>query len=842
MSKHTPSADESAGSLNSLLSKREAAVSIPASSRPPSASSSGSFQMIPNVTDILTPATAGISGDLKRESVSGGGFTGEKNNEGLRSILVDSKLVSSSKKTSSSTTPRSTLFQLYFITSKMYISNDICGGNITSKQYDAFCAKATSTCTLKTHQENKHRMYRGNTIFICGKTLSAKSGTSDKIFYPNQYYLEVEPKHIDTAKGLLRVFSQKYKDVKNFETAGSIFNNFCEEYNSAIGNTQTENSINPELNELDLKPSKRDSETGLFKTIPKTLVSNPDQFIMDDIVNNKKISSLFNNLDNENYTSADSSVSSHHSKDSDLSDESELKKFTNSVLGTSDDIDESYIRRGMQFGIDFDKDPTRQVSLLGAFLLKQEDTILKLTKTVEQFASMKVVSPRQLTQALSPLQSNVKATIATVERNKSSFDRYKRRHAEDNVKAKVTREVTKELSNTFEERFNAMREEMEALETDINQEAIQSKLQSLENKLIVLESTPTSSGSLFPTTSVTSPLIPDIVRSNMASIEFKLALLESRVGAQTLQFGTLSLKSLVDTELFVNDHVPSFSYGCFFDLVALLDSLRDTTTTEKSFLESEYNAQKTKFVSVDEASTSASFLHVAPLVFCGNSSSVDSKYGSIERSLPNVKTREHWVSLGGMEGMKRQLEEEVSSKVGSILEEIPMTLGESQGAYLAKTYLQSSQNCFHKFVTWTETFFQELLGNSQVTEKEAWVLILHCWMAFFSDLRQIRMACSNLSPGRHDVGSEGRTKIVARYVWTMGRAIILQNEYCAKQFRNHPSIATVINYHLFQHRVPMTLYKTTVGKLDSEVKGINAWKAQIGRELKEVRKLATDRS
>ena len=72
MSKHTPSADESAGSLNSLLSKREAAVSIPALSRPPSASSSGSFQMIPNVTDILTPATAGISGDLKRESVSGG--------------------------------------------------------------------------------------------------------------------------------------------------------------------------------------------------------------------------------------------------------------------------------------------------------------------------------------------------------------------------------------------------------------------------------------------------------------------------------------------------------------------------------------------------------------------------------------------------------------------------------------------------------------------------------------------------------------------------------------------------------------------------------------------------
>ena len=328
----------------------------------------------------------------------------------------------------------------------------------------------------------------------------------------------------------------------------------------------------------------------------------------------------------------------------------------------------------------------------------------------------------------------------------------------------------------------------------------------------------------------------------MANIEFKIALLESRVGAQTLRFGSITLKSLVDAELFINDHVPSFSYGCFFDLVALLDSLRDTTTTEKSFLESEYNAQKTKFVSVDEASTSASFLHVAPLVFCGNSSSTDSKYGSIERSLPHVKSRDHWVSLGGMEGMKRQLEEEILSKVGSILEEIPMTLGDSKGADLAKQYLLASQTCFNKFVNWTETFFQELLGNSQVTEKEAWSLILHCWMAFFSDLRQIRMACANLSPGRHEVGSEGRTRIVARYVWTMGRAIVLQNEYCSKQFRNHPSIATVINYHLFQHRVPMSLYKSMMGKLEGEVKAINAWKAQMGREFKEVKKLASDRS
>ena len=76
----------------------------------------------------------------------------------------------------------------------------------------------------------------------------------------------------------------------------------------------------------------------------------------------------------------------------------------------------------------------------------------------------------------------------------------------------------------------------------------------------------------------------------------------------------------------------------------------------------------------------------------------------------------------------------------------------------------------------------------------------------------------------------------------MGRAIILQNEYCAKQFCNHPSIATVINYHLFQHRVPMSLYKTTMGKLESEVQGINAWKAQLGRDMKDLKKKVDNRN
>ena len=816
--------------LNSILLKREAAASAVRSgsgvtplSRPPSSSSAGSFQLISGEKDILTPARAAghrdKAADSKGESISGGGgFTGEKTSNEYMSILVDSKVVSASKKPSVAT-PRSLLYQLYFVPPKQFNKNDICGGPISSKKYDAFCAKSVSTCNVQSHQGKNHKLCQESTVYLLAKSTSAKPGmSSEKIINPGQFRLRVEPSFIIIAREMIISSNSKFVGIKNYERACILFNEFCEEYQESI--IQADNAFR-------LPGSRTDDDS-------KGIGVKTEDF--QDMMKN-----INQQLDN----ASSSSESYDDNNDSDISDSSfPIKPRMKDLDINPIEMDEEYILKGMKFGIEFEKDPTKQISLLGSFLLKQEDTISNLTNAVSQLLNTNLISSSQLDQSLTPLKDNICSISTLTNRTKLSLDKFKKRTNDSNIRIsnKIKQDISHDLEEVLEDKLLNMKEDFESLNNPDISEDLYSKIEILERKMSAMESGSASGGGIFPSSSLVDPLIPDNVRTDMANIEFKIALLESRVGAQTLKFGPITLKSLVDTELFVNDHIPSCSYGCFFDLVALLDSLRDTTTTEKSFLESEYNAQKTKFLSVDEASISASFLHVAPLVFCGNSSSSDSKYGSIERGLPNVKTRDHWVSLGGMEGMKRQLEEEIVSKVGSILEEIPMTLGDSKGAALAKEYLQASQSCFTKFVTWTETFFQELLGNSQVSEKEAWTLILHCWMAFFSDLRQIRMACANLSPGRHEIGSEGRTRIVARYIWTMGRTIVLQNEYCSKQFRNHPSIATVINYHLFQHRVPMSMYKTMMGKLESEVKGINAWKAQMGRDFKEIKKLASDRS
>ena len=749
------------------------------------------------------------------------------------SILVDSKVVSAVKRPSS-TTPRNVVYQLYFVTAEMISSEDICGGIISSQKHDSFCAKSVESCKSRSHERLKHKMFKSNTIYIIAKSTSGKPNASDKIVNPIPFHLNVQDEHANIARKLIIISNEKLYGSKSYESACSVFNQFCEDFHVSVNRKSTPDDDY----QMELEPRKVDSDSGLFPSfVQQEEIGHP---FASKMLKNVEISPFLDTLDlngadSSSSSSASTSIGSESLKPTDhKSDNIKVNDFT-----MPENIDDQYILRGMQLGADFELDPTRQIALLGAFLLKQEDTIKQLSNTVQELREKDTISHDQLDTTLSPIKNNLRTTMTLTERTKLAFDKHKKKMSGDKIKAALRQEILEEL----EEKLSNVREDIvESIEENNEDIDITDKIRKLEIKLLAMESSASATPSIFPIGSTTSPLIPDLVRKDIAKLEFKLALMESRVGAQTIKFGNISLQSLADAELFVNDKVPSFSYGCFFDLVALLDSLRDTTTTEKSYLESEYNAQKTKFVSVDEASTSASFLHVAPLVFCGSSTSSDSKYGSIERSLPHVKTRDHWVSLGGMEGMKRQLEEEVLSKVGSILEEIPMTLGDSEGASLAKSYLMASQTCFHKFVNWTETFYQELLGTSQATEKEAWMLILHCWMAFFTDLRQIRMSCANLSPGRHEVGTAGRTRIVARYIWTMGRAIALQNEYCDKQFRNHPSIATVINYHLFQHRVPMTLYKTTIGKMDSEVKGINAWKAQIGREIKEIRKIASDRS
>jgi len=81
-----------------------------------------------------------------------------------------------------------------------------------------------------------------------------------------------------------------------------------------------------------------------------------------------------------------------------------------------------------------------------------------------------------------------------------------------------------------------------------------------------------------------------------------------------------------------------------------------------------------------------------------------------------------------------------------------------------------------------------------------------------------------------------RTKRTALFIYTMGRAIQLQNEFIEANFKRHLTIATVIKYHLFSNRTPTSKFVKHEDKFDTFISGFNVWKAGVVRDLKVVMK------
>ena len=346
-------------------------------------------------------------------------------------------------------------------------------------------------------------------------------------------------------------------------------------------------------------------------------------------------------------------------------------------------------------------------------------------------------------------------------------------------------------------------------------------------------------------TNTTSVEDLDLMKADVNRLDARMTLLDSRLGEETLIFGDIVFKSTLETQVFVKNHVPTCSWECFFDMNALMDTLRNTNSDEKSFVESEYNAQKTKYKSRDEVSISNSFVRFTPTPFTRHSSDKASEisYESIDMNLPVIKNRKAWMSKGGLEGMKRSLEKEMFNRKQSVEKTISRTLGKTKGGQLALEYLNMSYSCFTEFFNWTESFYQELQTVSRAGDKDAWDLVLKCWMAFFSELRRVRCECSGLSGGGMTIGSPERIEVVGQYIWTMGKAIKIQNEFRDRHFKEHPAVATVVNYYLFEHMMPKSISDSQHDDLKKEIKALKdkdaqfeSWKSQTGRTVAALQK------
>jgi len=147
--------------------------------------------------------------------------------------------------------------------------------------------------------------------------------------------------------------------------------------------------------------------------------------------------------------------------------------------------------------------------------------------------------------------------------------------------------------------------------------------------------------------------------------------------------------------------------------------------------------------------------------------------------------------------MKVDLNRELTVIFCHVSEAIVMQLGHGDAANFAQEYLSQSRKCYQEFVNWSESFYLEIMDLSSVKPDEALRLVLECWRAFFEALRAVRGVATGQLLVCVKSMEKDRAERTALFIYTMGRAIHIQNKFVAASFKKHPAIATVINYHLF---------------------------------------------
>ena len=356
--------------------------------------------------------------------------------------------------------------------------------------------------------------------------------------------------------------------------------------------------------------------------------------------------------------------------------------------------------------------------------------------------------------------------------------------------------------------------------------SVQADFSSLVKRIEKLEFSSSPDG-VTPSASVIAS-----IQEEMKRIRHEMLLQDSRSQSQTLVFGKVVLRSPADVLLFVHDHFPVATFGCHYDAPALLDACSTESITAKDYADTEHSAMKSKFLNSAEITTGASFQRVTPVPLGGAASGTQIRSHSIDALLGKMVKRSDWISLGGTEGLKPALDAELRYKERSITDSIAINHGDSLGGVLATHFLKDSYNFCTSAFTWTESFHVELCGLTQgVTSDEAWTLICHCWLAMFLDFRRVRAHCGSNSVAGLDADSPVRKERVARYIWAMGQCIQIQNEYVEKGFRGHPTISSVINYHLYKYRVPTSVHQASVTQFTKQISELNTSKGQLVRRL-----------
>ncbi len=193
--------------------------------------------------------------------------------------------------------------------------------------------------------------------------------------------------------------------------------------------------------------------------------------------------------------------------------------------------------------------------------------------------------------------------------------------------------------------------------------------------------------------------------------------------------------------------------------------------------------------------------------------------------LPAIKTFDSWDPQDNVTGKAKRIRDGINDLELSIQSTIGTVCRQSEAArVLAFDMLQSSKVFIENLSTWMTSFYLELLKTSQVPPDEAWHLVAACVHQFFVVIREFRAPAS-----KANVISDPALKTTT-YLWAMIQVHRVMKDIRDSQFRGHPSVAPIINLHVFKTRVTTTAFH----KLSDSLK---AFTKQLGDNQKLMDKL-----
>ena len=154
--------------------------------------------------------------------------------------------------------------------------------------------------------------------------------------------------------------------------------------------------------------------------------------------------------------------------------------------------------------------------------------------------------------------------------------------------------------------------------------------------------------------------------------------------------------------------------------------------------------------------------------------------------------------------------------VSTITSDISSRLaGLSVALMLANTFLVNALSHIDSLLTWIDFFYQELQQGCQSSAKEAWLLVCSYARCYLKDLRKVRDPAQT---ALNMASASDRTRIA---LWVLAQSHRISSKFVSRRLREHSVVAGVINRHLFQFVVPLSLRHKLKVEMDSLYKMLN---------------------